>query len=102
MNNVLKHRGYRFYQSSYDQDELGTILSVKRDRAGTAITYVGYFFMILGMILALIDRGTRFSRLARSTAAKSMKTAVIAGLILLFGINASGQDYPSPSKDVAS
>ena len=34
MNHILKHRGYRFYQSSYDKDELGTVLSVNHDPAG--------------------------------------------------------------------
>ena len=28
MNNVLDYQGYRFFQSSYDKDELGTVLSV--------------------------------------------------------------------------
>mgnify|MGYP000473533236 CR=1 FL=1 len=60
MNNVLKHRGYRFYQSSYDNDELGTILSVNKDRAGTLITYLGYLILMAGMIIALFVPGTRF------------------------------------------
>ncbi|MCJ7819958.1 MAG: cytochrome c biogenesis protein ResB, partial [Bacteroidales bacterium] len=34
MNHILKHRGYRFYQSSYDKDEKGTVLSVNHDPAG--------------------------------------------------------------------
>ena len=38
MNNILNHRGYRFYQSSYDMDEKGTILSVNDDLPGTLIT----------------------------------------------------------------
>nr|WP_260390336.1 cytochrome c biogenesis protein ResB [Ornithobacterium rhinotracheale] len=32
MNHVLDYRGYRFYQSSYDADEQGTLLSVNKDR----------------------------------------------------------------------
>ena len=31
MNNILKYKGYRFYQSSFDRDEKGTILSVNHD-----------------------------------------------------------------------
>jgi len=43
MNNVLKYKGYRFYQSGYDQqDEMGTYLSVNHDKLGTSITYFGY------------------------------------------------------------
>jgi len=35
MNNVLVYKGYRFYQSSYETDEKGTILSVNKDFWGT-------------------------------------------------------------------
>lgn len=63
MNNILKHRGYRFYQSSYTKDEKGTILAVKYDTAGTAITYLGYFLMIMGIVFSLINRNSRFFKL---------------------------------------
>jgi cytochrome c-type biogenesis protein CcsB len=56
MNNVLKHNGYRFYQSSYDPDEQGTILSVNNDPAGMIVTYTGYALLILFIILSLINR----------------------------------------------
>ena len=46
MNNVLDYDGYRFFQSSYDQDEKGTVLSVNHDSLGTWITYLGYALMI--------------------------------------------------------
>ena len=45
MNNILKYKGYRFYQSSYDQDEKGTILSVNHDLAGMMVTYTGYILL---------------------------------------------------------
>ena len=31
MNNILNHKGYRFFQASFDPDEKGTILSVNKD-----------------------------------------------------------------------
>jgi hypothetical protein len=31
MNNVLDYKGYRFFQSGFDPDEKGTILSVNHD-----------------------------------------------------------------------
>ncbi len=34
MNNILDLKGYRFFQASYDEDELGTILSVNKDCGG--------------------------------------------------------------------
>jgi cytochrome c biogenesis protein ResB len=50
MNNILKHRGYRFYQSSYTEDQKGTILSVSRDWLGTTISYTGYLILVIGII----------------------------------------------------
>ncbi len=50
MNNVLDYDGYRFYQSSYDQDEKGTVLSVNKD-PGKIPTYIGYFLLCLGMFM---------------------------------------------------
>jgi len=101
MNNVLKHRGYRFYQSSYDKDEHGTVLSVNRDSAGTRITYIGYFFLMLGMFMALFARRTRFSRLARSSSGTKVKAVVISALMLLGGSSLFAQGYPAPSKEQA-
>ncbi len=63
MNNVLDHKGYRFFQSSYDQDELGTVLSVNHDFWGTLISYLGYLLMTIGMIATAISKKTRFSQL---------------------------------------
>lgn len=68
MNNILKYKGYRFFQSSFDEDEKGTILSVNYDWFGTMVTYAGYFLMALGMVLALFSKRSRFSVLARASA----------------------------------
>lgn len=64
MNNILKYRGYRFYQSSYDPDEKGTILSVNHDWVGTLVTYAGYLLMGLGMALSLFNSNSRFRTLS--------------------------------------
>ncbi len=81
MNHVLNYRGYRFFQSSYDQDELGTILSVNHDYWGTLFTYIGYFLMSLGMFLALFYKHTRFAKLGRSITKKSGTKAKVAAAI---------------------
>ncbi|HLO58807.1 MAG TPA: cytochrome c biogenesis protein CcsA [Bacteroidales bacterium] len=65
MNNILKYRGFRFYQSSYDPDERGTILSVNHDLTGTTITYSGYILMALGMILSVFNKNSRFIKLSK-------------------------------------
>ncbi|MCT4646964.1 MAG: cytochrome c biogenesis protein CcsA [Carboxylicivirga sp.] len=67
MNNILNYHGYRFFQSSYDMDEKGTVLSVNRDWWGTLLTYAGYFLLTLGMFAALFAPNTRFRQLANRT-----------------------------------
>src|SRR5664279_5402878 len=62
MNNILKYKGYRFYQSSYDQDEKGTILSVNHDMAGMLVTYTGYGLLFFFIILALLSKDTVFRK----------------------------------------
>ena len=43
MNNVLDYQGFRFFQSSYDKDELGTVLSVNHDFWGTWLAILVIF-----------------------------------------------------------
>ncbi len=65
MNNILSYQGYRFYQSSYDTDELGTILSVNHDYWGTMVTYAGYFLLFATLILSLFVKKNRFRRVSQ-------------------------------------
>lgn len=84
MNNVLNYDGYRFFQSSYDQDERGTVLSVNHDRWGTNITYFGYLIMALGMILNFFHKDSRFRNLMRISS--KVKPATVLLLMLTFGM----------------
>jgi len=70
MNNILRHKGFRFYQSSFDEDLKGSILSVNRDIWGIPLTYAGYYLMFLSMLLILFDRRERFRFLLRKLAVK--------------------------------
>ncbi len=83
MNNVLDFEGYRFYQSSYDQDERGTILSVNRD-PGKNITYLGYGLLILGAILILFAKNGRFQILAKFLQNQKM---ICVALMFLLGFS---------------
>ena len=85
MNNILNYRGYRFFQSSYDQDENGTVLSVNNDYWGTMITYIGYFLMMLGMILTLFNKESRF-RTVLKLSNELQKNRKMNKTILLIGI----------------
>ena len=84
MNNVLNYKGFRFFQSSYDKDELGTILSVNHDWWGTLITYIGYFFLGLGFILVFFTNQTRYKYLTN----KLRKLSTI--IILLCSLSLQG------------
>ena len=82
MNNVLDHDGFRFFQSSFDQDELGTYLSVNHDFWGTWVSYIGYILLTIGMVLSLFSKKSRFHKLSGSI--KQMRaTSVVAVLVLV-------------------
>ncbi len=93
MNHVLDHRGYRFFQSSYDQDEKGTVLSVNND-PGTLPTYIGYLLLAIGMFGSFFVSG-RFSRLMKVARDASDAQKVAASLLLLLGL------YHTPSLQAA-
>jgi cytochrome c-type biogenesis protein CcsB len=89
MNHILDYGGYRFFQSSYDQDEGGTVLSVNHDFWGTWISYIGYAILTLGMIFTLLGRKSRFydlSKNLRGLRSKAKATpAYILFACLMFG-----------------
>ena len=97
MNNVLDYQGYRFFQSSYDQDELGTVLSVNHDFWGTWISYLGYLMMTVGMIATMFSKKTRFASLRKKLDDLSLKRAL--SLILLVSLSSSILAQNSSSVD---
>ena len=87
MNHILDHKGYKFFQSSYDiSGELEeTHLSVNHDFLGTFITYLGYSFLYIGLICILFAKNTRFDDLKdglKKIRKKKMKLTMIAVLLL--------------------
>jgi len=87
MNHILNYRGFRFYQSSYDTDEQGTILSVNHDGIGTLISYLGYTLMTLGMIFSLISKKTRFRHLLqRITETRRKKIKLLPAILVLLSM----------------
>jgi cytochrome c-type biogenesis protein CcsB len=88
MNNILKHKGYRFYQSSYDPDEQGTILSVNHDPAGMLVTYAGYGLLFLFITLSLLNRESVFNKVNAGfwNSALRKKAPVLMILFLLSGL----------------
>jgi len=97
MNNVLDLKGYRFFQASYDQDELGTILSVNRDVAGRTITYAGYFLLLMGFLLMFFMPNSRFRKLGRQLRETRERMKMLPVFLIFAGIplTVSGQTHGS-------
>lgn len=92
MNNVVDYDGYRFFQSSYFPDESGTILSVNHDWWGTNITYLGYFLMMIGMVLSMFSPTGRIRELIRlEKKSREKRAKLISTLLLLVSFSAFAQ-----------
>ncbi|MBC3758786.1 cytochrome c biogenesis protein CcsA [Hyunsoonleella sp. SJ7] len=100
MNNILDHKGYRFFQSSFDPDEKGTILSVNHDYWGTLITYIGYIMLYFGLMAILFSKGSRFGDLKeRLKTVKAKKAKFLSAISLLIGLNGFAQTEEQHSPD---
>ena len=90
MNHILEYRHYRFFQSSYDMDEGGTVLSVNHD-PGTLPTYIGYALLAFGLFWTLFSRKHRFSRLSKKAkdAAKAKAIPALLAMGVLLSITPS-------------
>lgn len=107
MNNILDHRGYRFFQASFDPDEKGTILSVNHDYWGTLITYIGYILLYFSMMAILFVKGSRFHDLKKQlNKIKTKKAKLLSLVFLCLGMNVfsqsqaenDGHNHSKPSK----
>jgi cytochrome c-type biogenesis protein CcsB len=86
MNHILDYKSHRFFQSSYDIDEKGTVLSVNND-PGKIPTYIGYFLMALGFILNILNPKSRFRKLASAVQKDTVLKNTVALLIAMFITN---------------
>ena len=97
MNHILDHKGYKFFQASYDLsgEVEQTHLSVNHDFWGTLITYIGYSLLYFGMISILFAPGTRFDSLKKTLKKIKKKKAALTlfiGLFISFSGNTQAQD----------
>ena len=84
MNHILDIGGYRFFQSSFDPDEKGTVLSVNHDFWGTLITYIGYFMLFFALMAILFTKHSRFADIKRKLEIVKNKKAKFLTLLFLF------------------
>lgn len=54
MNNIFRYKGWRFYQSAYDEDQMGCTLLVSYDPLGIGVTYLGYLMLLVSMLCYLL------------------------------------------------
>ncbi|MEI3590530.1 MAG: cytochrome c biogenesis protein ResB [Alistipes ihumii] len=91
MNRILSRDGYRLYQTSFDEDMRGSILSVNRDPYGIPVTYAGYLLLGVSMIGTLCSKRSGFRRLLRHPLLKR------AGFLLLFASVCCGASAGAPA-----
>ncbi|MFA6188271.1 MAG: cytochrome c biogenesis protein CcsA [Sulfuricurvum sp.] len=98
MNHILDYKQYRFFQSSFDQDEMGTVLSVNRD-PGTIVTYIGYLLLSIGLFGVLIVKNGRFNGLSeklKSLNVKKMAASFAVMILALGSANLHAVDVENP------
>lgn len=83
MNSIGNYGGYRFTQSSYDDDMQGSTLSVLHDPWGIGVTYIGYAMLFISFIASLIGKRTRMQSLYKKALrnVNAQKFAVIAVML---------------------
>ncbi len=101
MNHPMVHRGSKHFQSSYDQDRHGTILSVNHD-PGKLPTYIGYGMISLGFLLILFKELSRVLKelMASDQEQKKVRKKVVkTSLLVLLALGAAGLQQPARAQD---
>ena len=86
MNHPGRIGGWKLFQTSYDSDEQGSLLSLRFDPVGEKVTYVGYFLLLCSLIYMLCSKRGGFRRaLKRSRQRAGM---LVLGLVCASGLHA--------------
>jgi cytochrome c-type biogenesis protein CcsB len=97
MNHILRYRGYRFYQSSYDDDEMGTVLSVSRD-PGMIPTYIGFLLLSMGLIFNFFRPRSRFRLLGQTLKKTAGNALAVFFAVWLSWAAAEARAFEGPGK----
>ena len=92
MNNVLSHKSYRFYQTSYDENLSGTWLSINHDPIGIGVTYTGYLLMALSMVFLLFSKKSGFRKLLKHPVLQKTTVCFLLIFISFCGKPVSAQE----------
>jgi len=88
MNSPLDHRGTKHFQSSYDPDRKGTVLTVNKD-PGKLPTYFGYTLISLGFLLIML-KGLIFPTGKKKSRNSDVPKAAAAALVAVLGMGMAG------------
>jgi hypothetical protein len=66
MNNILDYEGYRFFQSSFDPDEKGTVLSVSHDFGEQLLLMLVILCYFFAMMSIMFTKHSRFADLKKN------------------------------------
>lgn len=66
MNKIYSGSSVRLYQSSYDSDLRGSVLSMNADPYGIPVTYTGYGLLFLSLVWMLFDPRGAYRRVLKS------------------------------------
>ncbi len=97
MNRIASYQGYRFYQSGYDNDGLGTRLSISYDPYGIAITYTGYILLLVTFVGYFFSKKSQWQQLLNHPVLKSAAAVVILCLMTV-NLQAANQPKVLPTK----
>ncbi len=92
MNRIGRLRGFRLYQTSFDEDLQGTLLTVNHDPWGTGITYAGYLLFLLSFLVSLWEPA--FSKRMMATLLLVLCAMVICVAMIFKGKESGAQLMP--------
>lgn len=98
MNNISSYKNYRFYQSGYDADGKGSFLSVSHDPYGIAVSYTGYLWLLVSMVLFFFQKKTLFKSILHNPLLKKGLTILFFVISTCFYCQSAPKTIP---KDVA-
>lgn len=102
MNNIYSHNNTRLYQSSYDEDEEGSYLSMNSDPWGIPVTYTGYALLFINLIWMLIDSKGTFRCLLRNPMLKKGVLSLLMTITLFTGNTTDAKSTNTLPSDLAS
>lgn len=101
MNRILSREGFRFYQSSFDEDMKGSWLTVNYDPWGIGLTYAGYILLGISMLWMLVSRSGEFRRLLRHPLLKKGGMFVLLLLCAGSAVHAERRSLPALARKQA-